>query len=517
MTLSYEDLLEEVAFLRHEVKNLSEDKNYLEEQIRHLKRLRYAASSEIAPSGQRTLFNEAEFTAEDESEEEPRPQNRRAKKRGRPVRKPLPSHLPEIQKNIDLSADEKFCPKSGLALKNIGSEVSKQIDIKPMTAVVIVTTRQKYACDCSECKSGTESPTMRTAPVEPSAIPKGIAAPGLLAFIAVSKYEDAMPLARQEKSFQRFGIDLDRSTMASWIIKIGKLVTPLINLTREELIRSKVIQADETRIQVHRGTGKKATADNYMWVFLGERPDRKKIVLYELGPSRSHLVPLRILEGYRGYLHTDGYEAYETLSGKMEGLTLVGDWAHARRKFDEAVKAAPKGFKGEIKAQRGLDLINEIFRIERENIAHDASEETIIEIRRDRSKAILGELRTWADATIIEIPPKTLTGAALRYLLERWEKLILFVDVPILRMDTNPVEGLIRPFAVGRRNWLFAETVKGADASAALYSLLVMARAAGLNTFDYLHAVFTDLPKAQSLEEIEALLPWIWKPASADA
>lgn len=515
MPPSYAELLEEVAFLRLEVKNLSEDKNYLEELVRHLKRLRFSSTSEVAPSGQRTLFNEAEYLADQDEPDEERPRNRRARKRGRPVRKPLPDHLPEVHKNIDIPDAEKFCPKSGLPLKNIGAEVSKQLDIQPMTAVVIVSTRQKYACDCPACKSGIDSPTMKTARVEPQPIPKSMAAPGLLAYIAVCKYEDAMPLARQEKAFQRYGIELNRSTMASWIMALGRLVTPLMNLTREELLKSEVIQADETRIQVHRGTGKKPTADSYMWAFMGKGPNNSKVVLYELGPSRSHCVPLRILEGFKGYLHTDGYEAYETLAAKSEGITLVGDWVHVRRKFDEAVKAVPKGFKGEIKAQIGLDFINELFRIEREDFPEDANDEEKLRIRQEKSKKVIDQLKIWADEAILEIPPKTLSGVALRYMLERWEKLILFVDVPILRLDTNPIEGIMRPFAVGRKNWLFAETVKGAEASAALYSLIVMARGAGLNPFDYLKAVFTDLPKASSIEQVEALLPWAWKPTTA--
>jgi hypothetical protein len=339
-----------------------------------------------------------------------------------------------------------------------------------------------------------------------------MAAPGLLAYITVSKYVDALPLARQESIFKRYDIDLVRSTMASWMIALGKLVTPLMSLVKEELIKGPVIQADETRIQVHKGTGKKATAENYMWVFLRNGPNESKIVLYELGPSRSHTVPLRILDGFVGYLHTDGYEAYETLATKMPGVTLVGDWAHVRRKFDEAVKAIAKDFKGEIKAKVGLELINELFRIDREDIGMEATNEDRHKIRQEKSRSIVEELKKWADEISPTLPPKTLSGVALRYMLQRWEKLILFLEDPILRLDTNPVEGMIRPFVVGRNNWLFADTVKGAEASASLYSLAVMARSAGLNPFLYFKAIFTELPKAKNTEDLEALLPWIWKP-----
>jgi transposase len=510
---SYDELVAQIAFLLRQNKELIDDKTSLEELVRHLKRLRFAKSSEIAPSGQGTLFNEAEALVAAEAEESGKP--KKPRKRGNPVRKPLPDHLPQVHKTIDLPESEKVCGHSGQPLKVIGEEVSKTLDIEPMKVTVIVTHRLKYGdCDCAVCMEGIEPPTMKTAPVEPQPIPKSMAAPGLLAYIAVSKYADALPLARQEGIFKRYGIDLVRQTMARWMIALGVLVTPLINLIRDELIKGKVVQADETRIQVHKGTGKAATAESYMWAFMANGPNGEKIVLYELGPSRSHTVPLRVLDGFTGYLHTDGYAAYETLAATMPGLTLVGDWAHVRRKFDEAIKAAPEDFKGEIKAKVGFGLINELFRIEREDIGKDASDDLRLKIRQEKSAKIIAELKTWADETASTLPPKTLSGIAMRYMLERWEKLILFLDEPILRLDTNPVEGVIRPFVIGRNNWLFADTVKGAEASAALYSLIVMARANGINPFLYLKAVFTELPKAKTADDVAALLPWAWKSAA---
>jgi transposase len=506
------ELSAQLAFQARLIKELTEDKSQLEELVRHLKRLRHAPSSEIAPSGQGTLFNEAESIAGSNEPERKKP--RKERKRGRPVRRPLPDHLPQVHKTIDLAEADKICPKSGQPLKPIGEEVSKTLDIEPMKAVVIVTHRLKYGCDCPACLDGVEGVTMKTAPVEPQPIPKAMAAPGLLAYVCVSKYGDALPLARQEGIFKRYGIELVRATMAGWIIALGVLVTPLINLIRDELLKGKVIQADETRIQVRNGTGKKPTAESYMWAFTRAGEGGEKIVLYELGPSRSHTVPLRVLEGFTGYLHTDGYEAYETLAEKMSGLVLVGDWSHVRRKFDEAIKAVSEDFKGEIKAKVAFDLINELFRIERKDIGKDASDEERVKVRQEKSAKIIADLKKWADEAAPTLPPKTLSGKAVRYMLERWEKLTLFLKDPILRLDTNPVEGVIRPFVVGRNNWMFADTVKGAEASAALYSLIVMARANGRNPFLYLKAVFTELPKAKTADDVAALLPWVWQPAT---
>ena len=417
---TYEHLLEENRFQQRLIKELTEDKASLEELIRHLKRLRFAPSSEIYSKGQGTLFNEAEALAGTEPAEEPFP-DKSKKNRGKPKRRPLPSDLPRTIKTIDLPEDQKICPKTGAPLKKIGDEISEQLDVKPAELSVIETRRAKYACDCPECKSN-EAPTIKIAPQEPQPIPKSKAAPGLLAYIAVSKYGDALPLARQENIFKRYGIDLVRQTMASWMIALGVLLIPLMNLIREELVKAKVIQADETRIQVHKGTGKAATAESYMWAFMANGPNDKKIILYELGPSRSHTVPLRVLEGFAGYLHTDGYEAYETLAAKMPGVKLVGDWAHVRRKFDEAIKAVAEDFKGEIRAKVAFKLINDLFRIEREDVSKATTPEEILRIRDEKSRPITLELKAWADETAPTLPPKTLSGTAVRYMLERWKK-----------------------------------------------------------------------------------------------
>ncbi len=510
-SLSFQELLLENLHLKGQVKALTEDVNYLEELIRHLRRQKFGSSSEVVPCGQGTLFNEAEVIA-DEAEREERAEKKapKSRKRGRPVRKPLPDHLPQIKKTIDLPEDEKYCPHSGTLLKVIGEEVSKQLDIEPMSAKVIVTTRLKYGCTCSSCQSGETVPTLKTAPIEPQPIPKSMAAPGLLAYIVASKFIDAMPLARQEEMFRRHGIDIGRSTMASWVIKLGELVTPIMNLVREEIVKEGVIQADETVIQVRKGTGKNPNAKSYMWAFSRQLESGKSIVLYELGPSRSHKVPFRVLEGFKGYLHTDGYEAYETLGDKMPEVTLVGDWAHVRRKFHDAIKALPPNFKGEVKVKQGLDLINELFRIERDDIPKDATLEFRKKMREEKSQIIIDSLKKWADDICPMLPPRSLSGIAVNYMLARWSKLVLFLENPELRLDTNPIEGLIRPFVIGRKNWIFADTLKGAEASAALYSLVVMAKLHSLNPYRYLLSIFTDLPKSKTLEDVETFLPWNW-------
>lgn len=523
-------LLSEMASLRHEIKNLREDVAYYQEIVRLLKHKRFAAKSEIFPAGLRTLFDEAEVEAEADSEsesdkkEEGNPDKPRPK-RGKPVRKPLPAHLERECTVIDLPEDQKVCPRSGAALVKIGEEVTEQLAIEPIKAKVIKTVRPKYICKCPICSEAVPAtphseptssaeasalaPAHKIAPLEPQAIPKSMASASLLAHIAVSKYADALPLYRLAGMLSRSGIDLTRATLASWMIQCGELVRPLINLAKDELLETKVIYADETRYQILKRAGKTATSKSYVWVFMRAEAEGPKVIIYEVGPSRSHTVPLEFLGGYSGYLHTDGFEAYEALAERAPGITLVGDWVHVRRKFDEAMKAHGK-LPGVPKAKAGLELINQLFHLERD-LVPDASSEECLAMRQQKSKPIIDQLKAWAEATITEVPPKSLTGKALNYMLSRWSKLILFLGDPILGLDTNCVENAIRPFAVGRKNWLFSDSMAGAESSAALYSLICMARAAELNPFTYLTSVFTDLPKAQTADDVAALLPWNWQ------
>ncbi len=528
---SYDELLAEVKTLHGLVAELTYDRDHLEQIVRLLKRKRFAPTSEITPSGQGTLFDEAEAIVDEsnkagtEEAEEPDDGGKPKPKRGKPARKSLPKDLPTVDTVIDIAEADKFCAKSGEALVKIGEEITEQLGLTPAKLFVERTIRPKYICNCALCRaegeaptteSSSEAPRVKVALLPAQPIPKSFASPSLLAAIATAKYADALPLYRQESILARSGADLTRQTIAGWMVRCGEIIKPLINLAKDELLSGPVILCDETRVQVLKGTGKKPTAKSYMWCFVSGTDRGEKVILYELGPGRGHEVPMRFLEDYEGYLHTDGFSAYETLAAKMPKIRLVGDWVHARRKFDEAVKAFPKDFKGEIKVAAGLKIINELFRIERDVIPDDASDDEITVIRHEKSRPLILELKAWADEITPTIRPKSLSGVALNYMLERWHKLIIFLDDPILGMDTNEVENAIRPFVTGRKNWLFSASLAGAESSAALYSLVCMARAYSLNPYEYLKAVFTELPRAKTLEEVELLLPWHWQSVPAD-
>lgn len=523
---TYEDLVEEIRHLRHAMCELKNDKDHLEEILRLLRRQRFAPTSEITPSGQGTLFDEAETLAAEDSATTTAngAEGKPPKMRGNPTRKPLSKDLPSVDTVIDIPESERFCAKSGEPLVKIGDEITEQLDLTPAKLFVQRTIRPKYICKCALCviaedapASDDDSPRVKIAALPAQPIPKSFASPGLLAAIATAKYADALPLYRQESILARSGVDLTRQTIAGWMVRCGEIVKPLINLAKDELISGPVILADETRVQVLKGTDKKPTAKSYMWCFMTGTDRGEKIILYELGPGRGHEVPLSFLEGYEGYLHTDGYEAYETLAAKMPKITLVGDWVHTRRKFDEAIKALPKDFKGEIKIKAGLDMINELFRIERVDIGKSAVDSERQRIRNEKSRPLTAALKAWADELSPTVRPQSLSGIALSYMLKRWAKLVLFLEDQILGLDTNDVENAIRPFVTGRKNWLFSASLAGAESSAALYSLVSMARAHGLNPYEYLKAVFTEIPRAKTTEDVEALLPWRWHAAAIAA
>ena len=479
----------------------------LEEFIRLQKQKQFGTRSEKGSVRQLGLFNEAEEDAceteavvdeEASSADTAAPEQAQRK----PGRKPLPSYLPRREIVHDLAEEEKICPHDGTPLTRIGEEVSEQLEIIPVKLEVIRHVRPKYACP--SCKQGV---TTAKLPAQP--IPKSMASPGLLAYVAASKYMDGLPLYRVERVLQRGDVDIPRATLANWMIKSGQLVQPLINLMRDELLAGDIVLCDETRVQVLDEAGRPATSQSYVWV-QQSGGDGPAVTLFDYDPSRSAEVPKRLLEGFKGYLHTDGYAGYDSVVVE-NGLAHVGCWAHTRRKFDEALKAQKHSQKNqrstkESKASRAISFIRKLYAIEK-RIAEQPPDERR-RIRQEQSKPIIDKMRKWLDEVAGTVPPKSLVGKALGYLEKQWPKLILYLEDGRLRMDTNLVENAIRPFVIGRKAWLFSKSVRGAEASANLYGLIETAKANGLEPYAYLQRVFEELPAADSLEEFEALLPW---------
>jgi transposase len=506
------DVASRIALLESENERLRADAGHreqrirlLEEALRVLKADHYGASREklgVAP-GQGGLFNEAEATleitaavgAEVELKATPlrEDKTRSALKAGR---KAIASHLPRVPILYELPESERQCA-CGSRLIEIGTEVSEQLDYVPAKVQVLQHVRKKYACPgCEQC--------LKSAPLPPQILPKTNASPGLAAHVATSKFVDALPFYRQEVIFERHGVSLPRSTQAAWIIALAERVQPLINLMDERLRESGYIRMDETPVQVLK-SDKPATAEHYMWIRVAG-PARSRIILFDYDASRGAEVAARLLERASGYLQTDAHRAYAPVA-KQYGLTHCGCFAHARRRFFEAIKALPKAEQKSVTAaHEGVRRIDVLYDIEREAKGLSDAERTAL--RERKAVPQLDALHAWASALVAHTLPSGKLGDALSYMLEQWPKLIRYVEDGRLAIDTNLAENAIRPFALGRRNWLFSDTVNGAKASASLYSLVQTARANDLEPYAYLRRLFTELPAAQSVADFEALLPW---------
>lgn len=500
---------------KHE-QTLSEYSNeisHLREYIRLLKSQRFGPSSERTVSDQPGLFNEAEALCDSESgdedeasEEEPSVEIPGHTRRKRGGRRPLPDFLPRVEILHDLPEDQKVCANDpNHTLVMIGEEKSEKLALVPAKATVEVHTRPKYACPT--CKDG-----VKTEPLPPQPIPKSMATPSLLAQLATSKFVDGSPFYRQEAMFRRMGVDLHRATMARWMIRMGELVEPLLARMLHEIWIYDYVQCDETPFQVLKEDGKRATSLSYLWALCGGMPERP-LHYYRYSPTREGEVAAQLLSGFHGYMQTDGYKGYDALGGRP-GIVHIGCFAHARRKFDEALRGQSKNGKNsksgsnpkQSLARQGFGKINKLYKIERS--CRDASPEERDAIRQERMKPRLDELREWLDESRDRVPKDSLSGKAMWYLHNQWPKLERVLLDGRIPLDTNAVERSIRPFAVGRRNWLFADTPKGATASANIYSLVETAKANALEPWSYLAAVFERLPAASGEADIEALLPW---------
>ena len=480
---------------------LEQENKLLKEEITRLRHKQFGASSEKYNANQdEMVFDEAEnpdVFEEPLTAEEPEMLEVPAHKRKKSGRTKLPDDLPRVEVVYDLSEDEKFCEHEGCnghALHHIGEEVSEQLEIIPASAQVKRTIRLKYACRC--CEQG-----IKTAKAPKQPIPKSIATPSLLAGIVTNKYCDALPLYRQQTILKRIGVELSRATLANWMIKCGELLIPLINLLRDRLLESHLVHMDETPIQVLNEPDKPATSQSYMWVQCSGVQDHP-VVLFDYSPSRSAKVPIELLHDYQGLLQADGYAGYQQIA-RDNGLILLGCWAHARRKFDTALKAN-KNKVG--KAQLALSQIQKLYQIETQ--IKGKTPEQIKKTRQELAKPIINKLRIWLDKSLNQVPPKSLTGKALTYLNNQWDHLTAYLDNGYAAIDNNKAERAIRPFVIGRKNWLFANSVNGAKASSTLYSIVETAKANKIEPWHYLNHVFKELPNANSVEEIENLLPW---------
>ncbi len=474
---------------------LLEEENAL---LRHRLFGRKSEQSTESSAAQLPLFNEAESLAEPRAQESDEDSVKPAKRRRK--RKPLPAQLPRIDVVHALPEHELTCT-CGCRKHEMGEEVSEQLDIVPMQIRVIRHVRKVYGCRGCET-----APVTADKPAQ--LIEKSLASPSVLAMLLTTKYVDGLPLYRFEKVLGRHGIDLSRQTLARWVIECGEWLQPLVNLMRDRLLESRVVHCDETRLQVLKEPDREATSQSWMWVQTGGPPD-KPVILFDYSTRRAQEVPSTLLAGYRGYLMTDDYSGYNAIE-QQPGVERLGCWAHVRRKFVEAQTAQPKGKTG--RADMALNMINALYRIERKQRELQADEDTLYRVRQEHSVPVLNDLSKWLEKTLPHVTPQSALGKALNYLANNWNKLVRYVEAGHLPIDNNAAERAIRPFVIGRKNWLFSATPNGATASAHLYSLVETAKANGREPYAWLRHVLERLPQAVSVEDFEALLPWNCSP-----
>jgi len=494
----------------------------LEEQLRLATIRKFAASSEKQPF-QVNLFDETELeaalreldeqldgTAADEGPQDAEAQQRRrARKRERGFSADL------RRERIELLLAE--ADKDG-ALKTFFTKVKEELSYTPPQLKVLEYWQEKavFAAaegngdDQGEGLDATAREHMVSAPRPVHPLGKCFAHPSLLAYLITAKYADGLPLYRLEGILKREGHAVSRSVMANWIIRLEDVLRPLINLMREEQNSYQYLQADETRIQVLKENGKTAQSQKWMWVTRGGPPD-KPSVLFAYDPSRAGEVAERLLDGFTGTLQIDGYSGYAAVCAQ-QGIRRIGCWDHARRKFVEASRAGPTGkskgkAKGKMaKADVALGHIRQLYRIETEIADRSPAEK--YRARQALSVPKLEAFKAWLTKNQSRVLTGSLTRKAIDYAINQWDFLTGYCDDGHLHISNILAENAIRPFAVGRKAWLFADTTHGAHASATMYSLVETAKANRLEPRTYLLNVLEHIGVADTVEKLEALLPW---------
>ncbi|MCH8500532.1 MAG: IS66 family transposase [Aliidiomarina sp.] len=489
----------ETARLQQEGERWKRDFYQLLEKWQLELKKRFAASSEGLP-GQGDLFNEIEDILNPDADEVAAEQHiAYTRKVGRRAR--LDASLPRKDVIHDISDEEKTCECCGTDMHRMGEDVSEKLDFIPAKVQVIRHVRPKYSCRTCE-QHGTET-KIKQAPMPPSMLPKSIATPSLLAQIITAKFQYGLPLYRQETMFKQFGADISRQTMSRWLVAVSQKLEPLYQCLHDILVQQPVLWADETTLKVIQSEKSKS----YMWVYGcgGDKPPPDStsplpnIELYDYQDGRAGVHPKDFLQGYRGPLQVDGYQDYEQTEAK-----LAGCWAHARRKFVDA-----KTVQGKKKTGRpdvAIKYIQKLYRVERLMASKSADER--LQARQTESTKVMNSFKEWLDAQLTQVPPISVLGKAVQYTLNQWSKLQVYLTDGRINIDNNRAERAIKPFVIGRKAWLFANTHGGADASAVLYSLVETAKANDLQPIDYLMSLFEQWPLIKDGDDIDHLLPW---------
>jgi transposase len=410
----------------------------------------------------------------------------------RPVRRPLPAHLPREVRTYP--PKQEACPDCGGKLKHLGEDVSEILEIEPARFKVIRQVRPKLACASCERIVQAEAPSRPIA--------RGVAGPGLLAHVLVSKYGDHLPLYRQSEIYAREGVELDRSTLADWVSGTSQLFEPLVEALRRHVMSAQKLHADDTPVPVLApGNGK--TKTGRLWTYVrDDRPsgdETPPAVWFAYTPDRKGEHPQAHLSKFKGTLQADAYAGFEQIyeGGRIQEAAC---WAHVRRKFYD-IQVAHKS----LVAAEALERIGALYAVEKD--IHGRSPEERREIRNTRSRPLLESLKQWLKETLVKLSKKSDTAMAVRYALGRWEALMRYCDDGHLEIDNNAAERALRAVALGRKNYLFAGSDRGGESAAAIYSLIGTAKLNGIDPESYLRNVLSRIAE-HPINRIEELLPW---------
>jgi transposase len=499
-----EQLNDKILNLEQQNAELNARVKWYEEQFRLSRQKQFGASSEKTMPEQINLFNEVEDIANPKLEEPTvKTITYQCKKKQAGQREDKLKDLPVETIEYRLPEDEQVCPCCQGKLHEMSTQVRQEIKVIP--AQVKLIKHVQYIYTCRQCEKEQEKPPIIKAGMPNPILPGSLASPSMVAYIMDQKYTNSMPLYRQEQQLSRLGIELSRQTMANWLLNAADPWLKVIyDRMHEELLNRDILHADETTLQVLKEPGRNAETKSYMWLYRTGR-EGPPIVLYDYQTTRASKHPDKFLSGFKGYLNTDGYSGY----GKLTGITPVGCWAHARRKFTEALKALPADQKDKpVIASVGLDYCNKLFTIERE--LKDISNEERNAKRRELSKPLLDEFYAWLKRQRQQTLPKSAFGQAITYCLNQWDDLNNFLLDGRLEIDNNRAERSIKPFVIGRKNFLFSNTPRGARGSAIIYSIIETAKENNLKPYDYLVHVFEQLPNIDINDPaaVDNLMPW---------
>lgn len=510
-----------IAELRQALADQKQRVAELEQAMDILLRRLQRTPREVWPADQPALFPEVQANAAAADEPAPTPPESAATlaaepEPSKPKKPQKPGHgrrsledllksLPLERREHPLTEAERACPCCGRQRRQIGEQTTQQLEYIPAKLVCVQHAQFTYSCPhCPE--------HITTAPKPPQPIDRGLAGPGLLALVAASKFDDYLPLYRQELILNRAGLFLARSTLCDWLMAVGTLVQPLVERMKQDVFRGRVVRTDGTSIEVQLEGLAGQTKTGYFWPYLGDDDHPHVVVDFSLDKRKEH--PQRFLAGYSGYVQVDAYSAYDgcfLANADSEHPKIeVACWSHAERYFEAARNSDPG------RVAEGLGFVRALFALEARAKREHLAETEVLALRQREAAPMLADFKTWLDATRPHVLPKSPLGDALRYTLNQWEALCRYAGTGFLAMDNNATERINKLIARGRVNWLFVGSPRGGETAARLLSLVVSCRRLHMDSFLYLRDVFATLPDLPSAR-LDDLLPARWLESHPEA